>query len=242
VRDSAGATHTTHRDILPRVVRLTLAASPTGARVTLDGQPVVTPHAFDSVVGIRRTIGAVTPQVLGGTMYEFVSWSDGRAATHSFATPAASTTYTATYRASGSASNGLLGTYFNRLNFSGAAVTRIDPSVNFNWGTAAPLDSMGANTFSVRWTGQVMPQFSETYRFYTVSDDGVRLWVNGQLVVDNWTDHAATENSGTITLTAGQRYDIRMEYYDNQGAATAQLLWSSPSTPKAVIPSARLFP
>lgn len=70
----------------------------------------------------------------------------------------------------------------------------------------------------------------------------MRLWVSGQLLVGNWTDHPATENSGTIALTAGQRYDVRMEYYDNQGVATARLLWSSPSTMKAVIPAASLFP
>jgi hypothetical protein len=101
---------------------------------------------------------------------------------------------------------------------------------------------MGADTFSVRWTGQVMPQFSETYTFYTTSNDGVRLWVNGQLLIDNWTDHAATENSGTITLTGGQRYDIRMDFYDNLRNAVARLSWSSPSTAKAVVPTARLFP
>ena len=54
--------------------------------------------------------------------------------------------------------------------------------------------------------------------------------------MNNWTDHALTENSGTIALTAGQRYDIRMEFYENGGLATARLLWSSPSTPKAVVP------
>ena len=94
----------------------------------------------------------------------------------------------------------------------------------------------------MRWTGQIQPQFSETYRFYTVSNDGVRLWVNGQRVVNNWTNHGTTENSGTIALTAGQRYAITMEFYEDTGNATARLLWSSPSTPKAVVPNARLFP
>src|SRR6185503_16194293 len=78
--------------------------------------------------------------------------------------------------------------------------------------------------------------------FYTVSDDGVRLWVNGQRIVNNWTNHAATENSGAIALVAGQRYAITMEYYENAGSATARLLWSSASTPKAAVPSSRLFP
>ena len=70
----------------------------------------------------------------------------------------------------------------------------------------------------------------------------MRLWVNGQQLVNNWTDHAPTENSGTIALTAGQRYDIRMEFYENGGGATARLLWSSASIPKAVVPSDAALP
>jgi hypothetical protein len=114
--------------------------------------------------------------------------------------------------------------------------------VDFVWGAGSPAPAIAADTFSARWTGQVQPQFTQVYTFYTQSDDGVRLWVNGQQLVNNWTDHATTENSGTISLTAGQRYDIRMEFYENAGSATARLLWSSASTPKAVVPAARLFP
>ena len=66
--------------------------------------------------------------------------------------------------------------------------------------------------------------------------------MNGQLVINNWTDHATTENSGTISLTAGQLYAIKMEYYENGGAAVAKLLWSSPSTPKQVVPQSQLVP
>ena len=78
-------------------------------------------------------------------------------------------------------------------------------------------------------------------RFYTESDDGIRLWVNGQLLINNWTDHEVAENSGSIALTAGQAYDIKLEYYDSTGSATAQLLWSSPTQPKAIIPPSQLF-
>jgi glucose/arabinose dehydrogenase len=243
IRDSAGATHAVYRDVVPRKARLTLASNPAGLQLTLDGQPVTAPYSFDSVVGIVRNIAAVTPQSLGSTSYEFVSWSDGGAAAHAVATPSSPTTYTATYRAiTSSPGSGLTAEYYDALNFSGALVTRVDPTINFGWSTGAPMPTMGVDTFTVRWTGQVMPQYTETYRFYTVSDDGVRLWVNGQQIVNNWTDHATTENSGTIALTAGQRYDVRMEFFENTGHAVARLLWSSPSTPKAVIPTARLFP
>jgi hypothetical protein len=118
----------------------------------------------------------------------------------------------------------------------------VDLAADFDWGTRAPAAGMGADTFSVRWTGRVQAPFSELYTFSTVSDDGVRLWVNGEVVIDNWTTHAATENSGSITLTAGQWYDVRLEYFEHSGAAVARLLWSSPSTPKAVIPPAALLP
>ena len=244
VRDSAGVQHTSQRDILPRTSRITLATNPAGRQLKLDGQPVATPLSFDSVVGIVRRIEAPTPQTAGATTYEFVSWSDGRAASHDISTPATATTYTATFRVAtgGGTGNGLSGTYFDNSTLTGPSVSRIDPTVDFIWGAAAPAPGIGAETFSVRWTGQIQPQFSETYRFYTVSNDGVRLWVNGQRVVNNWTNHGTTENSGTIALTAGQRYAITMEFYEDTGNATARLLWSSPSTPKAVVPNARLFP
>ncbi len=141
----------------------------------------------------------------------------------------------------GTAGTGLLGDYYNNMDFTDFALTRTDATVDFDWGTGSPDPAIGADTFSVRWTGQVKAQYSETYTFYTVSDDGVRLWVNGQQVISNWTNHAPTENSGQIALSAGQMYDIQMDYYENGGGAVARLLWSSPSTAKQVIPQAQLY-
>jgi glucose/arabinose dehydrogenase len=251
VRDSGGLTHTIFRDVLPRKVRLTLAASPTGLQVQLDGQPVTTPFSFDAVVGMVRTIEAPTPQDAGGTTYSFTSWSDGGAAGHAISTPAINTTYSATYAATSVApeigtsigsGTGLSAAYFDTATFGGQIVTRTDSTVDFAWGQGSPASGIGVDTFSARWTGQVEAPFSGTYTFYTQSDDGVRLWVNGQLLVNNWTNHPLTENSGTIVLTAGQRYAIRLEFYDNAGSATARLSWSSASIPKAVVPRSRLYP
>jgi glucose/arabinose dehydrogenase len=243
VRDSGGLTHTTQRDILPNKVRLTLATNPAGLQLRLDGQPTTTPITFDAVVGIVRNLDAPVTQSSGATAYDFVSWSDGGAATHNISTPATNTTYTATYGVSGGTGNGLSATYYDNVDFTGATVTRVDPVIDFVWATGSPAAGIGVDTFSVRWTGQVEPPVSGTYTFYTQSDDGVRLWVNGQQIVNNWTDHGSTENSGTIALTTGLRYDIRMEFYENGGNALARLSWSSgTSVPKAVVPSSRLFP
>jgi hypothetical protein len=136
---------------------------------------------------------------------------------------------------------GLTGQYFSDQNLTNAVLTRTDATINFDWGNGSPAANVPVDHFSARWTGQVQAQFSETYTFYTTSDDGVRLWVNGQLIIDNWTDHAPTENSGTIALVAGQKYDIKMEFYENGGGATAKLFWSSPSTAKQAVPTSQLY-
>jgi hypothetical protein len=171
-----------------------------------------------------------------------VSWSDGGAAAHTVSTPASNTTYTATYRTAGSSGTGLSATYFDNADFTGAAVSRVDPTVNFSWGSGSPASAIGVDTFSARWTGQIEAPYTGAYTFYTVSDDGVRLWVNGVQLVNHWNNHSTFEDSGTISLTAGQRYSIRMEYYENAGSATARLLWSHASIAKAVVPASRLYP
>lgn len=89
--------------------------------------------------------------------------------------------------------------------------------------------------FSLRWSGNVQPKFGEEYTFYTVTDDGVRLWVNDELLIDDWTSHAPQENSGRIFLKAGQKVKLRMEYYQGLGGASALLLWSSASQKKEQI-------
>jgi uncharacterized protein YkwD len=137
---------------------------------------------------------------------------------------------------------GLAAAYYNNRTLSGTPLNRTDATVNFNWGTAAPLAGVGSDNFSVRWTGYVQPRYSESYTFYTTSDDGVRLWVNNQLVINNWTDHAAREDKGTLTLSAGQQYQIKMEFYENGGSAVAKLAWSSQSQLKEIVPQSQLYP
>jgi hypothetical protein len=138
--------------------------------------------------------------------------------------------------------DGLEGAYFTTIDLSGPSRSRVDAVVNFDWGTESPgFGDLGADRFSIRWTGRVEALFTETYRFCTGSDDGVRLWVNRELLVDQWVDQALAEWCGSIDLQAGRKYDITMEYYENEAGAGAQLYWSSPSIPRAVIPRARLY-
>ena len=137
---------------------------------------------------------------------------------------------------------GLKADYYDNSDFTGTEITVTNPTVDFDWGSGTPLPSIGADTFSVRWTGLVQPRYSGLFTFYTMSDDGVRLWVNDQLLVDNWTTHGVTENLGALEVEAGQLYNVRMDFFENTGGATARLLWSSPFVPKEVIPASQLYP
>jgi len=136
---------------------------------------------------------------------------------------------------------GVRADYYKGMNFENLALTQTDPQVNFNWGDSGEPDpAVGADNFSVRWTGEVEAAFTENYTFYARTDDGVRLFVDGQLLVDQWVDRSATEGKGIIDLIAGNTYSLIMEYYDNTGGAVAELRWSSPRTPKQLIPQAAL--
>lgn len=141
--------------------------------------------------------------------------------------------------------SGLTGQYWsNQLMTTNGTPTlvRIDPTVNFNWGSGSPDPSISVDDFTAVWSGKVQPEFSETYTFQTVTDDGVRLWVNGQNIINKWQDQGATAWTGTINLTAGHRYDIVMAYYEHGGSASATLSWASPSTALAIIPQTQLYP
>lgn len=138
--------------------------------------------------------------------------------------------------------DGLKAEYFNNMALSGtASMTRTDATIDFNWGNGGPGSPINNDNFSVRWSGKVQACYSQTYTFYTQSDDGIRLWVDGTQVINNWTDHGSTTNTGTIYLTAGQKYDIVLEFYENGGQALAQLSWSCASQAQQIIPQSQLY-
>jgi beta-glucosidase len=119
---------------------------------------------------------------------------------------------------------GLLGEYFANIELRGEpAVRRIDSTVNFNWGAGSPAPGIGVDSFSVRWTGSIRATESGTFEIAVATDDGVRFYVDNQLLIDNWTDHGEEARSVNYTMEAGKSYDIKMEYYENQGGAAARL-------------------
>jgi len=113
---------------------------------------------------------------------------------------------------------------------AGPALIRTDSRIDFAWGDGSPGQGVPADGFSVRWSGSIRLPRDGKYTFYTVSDDGIRLWVDDQLVIDNWTDHGEVENQGQVELWGARSHLIRLEYYENAGAAVAKLLWAGPAS------------
>jgi hypothetical protein len=127
------------------------------------------------------------------------------------------------------------GEYFNGITLSGTPVERFDQNINFDWQGDSPIAGIGNDNFSVRWTSQLSAPATAPYTICAVGDDGVRLWVNGELLINDWIDSSAKERCGTIALTGSQTYSLKLEYYERGGQASIKLLWSSPSFGKQII-------
>lgn len=141
------------------------------------------------------------------------------------------------------AGNGLCADYYAGENFETFLFDQIDPVVDFLWPDGTTPPGIASKPFSIRWHGKIVPLVSGSHDICTNTDDGSRLWVNGVQLFDDWSDHGARLICGSINLTAGEYYDIIMEYYENDvGPAQAQLLWSYPGNLTAtVIPQSQLY-
>jgi len=137
--------------------------------------------------------------------------------------------------------SGVKGQYYKDAELKTLVLTRVDPGINFNWGSAAPDAKVPGDNFSVRWTGELEVPFTSAWTFTTNCNDCVRLWVNNKKLIDGWGQQSGVEWAGTINLTEGQKYSIVMEYYETTDPAYAMLYWNSPYwqspyQPKQIIP------
>lgn len=141
---------------------------------------------------------------------------------------------------------GLTARYYSGTNFQTFLSQRIDPAVQFDLSDGAPAVGIPIDNFSVEWTGKIKPEFTETYTFKVVHDDGARLSVNGVQLINEWSDtgqgQALGTHSGTINLVAGQLYDIKAEWNEGGGPGEFRLFWSSPSRSEEIIPYDRMYP
>jgi len=140
---------------------------------------------------------------------------------------------------------GLTGRYYNNTSLSGTPVlTRVE-AIDFSWNGAGPGGGVAKKNFSTRWTGRLVAPANGTYRLQTLADEGVRVWVNGALLIDHWQAHSAgtPDTSAPFNLGAGEQATIVVEYWEGNGTATVRLLWVTPgNTAAAVVPPGSLLP
>ncbi len=141
---------------------------------------------------------------------------------------------------------GLRGEYFRDSDFEDRQFTRTDATLDFNFGNEAPSAALKRDKFSIRWTGFIVPRFSETQTLWLTSSDKARLWLNDQLLIDMKGDKDPNSKDGretiSLRLTAGVRYRLRVEFQEKDKEAFIKLEWSTPSQPRQVIPKSQLFP
>lgn len=195
-----------------------------------------------AVLGQDAGGGWLKVQVTSGNTYGEVGWlarsfTDFRGTANVVATPVppatatptpvtpTATPITVTPTATSTPVTGWRGEYFANRNLEGSpALIRTDAQINFDWGTGSPAAGLPADNFSVRWT-QTLALSADTYTFNVVADDGVRVWLGNDLIIDQWHDSAATLYSVERRLGAGN-YPIRVEYYEATGGAKVQFWWS----------------
>ena len=141
-------------------------------------------------------------------------------------------------------SRGLSATCYDNEDLTGKSITRVDPAIDFDWKKSSPDPAIQPDTFSARWIGRIQAEYSELCTFYVTSDQGVRLWVDDQLVIDRWNDkhHLKSGTKHPVRLTKGREHDFKLEYHHHKGAANVKLWWSSPSMPKSIVPQSQFYP
>jgi glucose/arabinose dehydrogenase len=243
VADTDGATASTFIDVHPHTVALSLVSEPAGLALELDGVRIVGGTTVNATVGQPRTLGVVTPQSVRDTSYDFISWSDGGAASHAITTPTAPATYTAGFAAT--TSPGLKAEFFDYTTRLGrlpdltgrvADVTLTDPSIHHPR-TRRPWAGLGrrfADTFATRHTGYLKVDTAGRYTLSLKSNDGSRLWLDGKLLIVNDGVHRMLVRSKAISLTTGL-HTLRVEFFENKGDAGLILSWAGPGIARQVV-------
>lgn len=137
---------------------------------------------------------------------------------------------------------GLKAEYFNSPDFSNQALTRIDSNISFTEWSAGLHYAITGDEYSVRWTGYLLPQYSEAYTFFLGAGGGYRLWVNQQLIANEWEEHfPGLFAAAPISLEAGKPVEIKLEYFNKNGGTGMGLLWTSNSQPLEYVPQSQLY-
>ncbi|ROR46360.1 beta-glucosidase [Kitasatospora cineracea] len=204
--------------VAPSVKSIAVIGDDAGAGVMTQGggsAAVNAPHVVTPYQGVKARAGAGTT----------VTFAQGGPSADGSLPPVPSSAL----KPSSGTGTGLYGEYHNSTDLSGPVVaSRVDAAVDAVWGGQSPAAGVNATNWSAKWTGTLTPPTSGSYQFSLNSDDGSRLLVNGQQVINNWYNQGPTTRTGSITLTAGQPVSIEVDYYQAGGGSNATLGWSVP--------------
>lgn len=242
--DSEGFSKTVYKDVFPYKSHFSIQTYPQGAPVKLDGKEIGSDTTVESVVGLQRVISAGKYSIKGDYLYTFEKWgNDYSGSTLMFTVTESDTTLKAYFSKTALGSGEGLNLYYynNSSDFYSQNPNVTDlGNVNFNWGYGSP-DGMPIDYFFARFEGFIQPVFSGEYTFYVSCDDGVNLWVDNQQLINDWTAHAQEEFFGSIELTAGVLYPIKLEYFEAGGNAVVEMRWSAEYQTKEIIPTRQLY-
>ena len=217
--DANGLSDTKSVNIYPIKTEMSFTTNIPGLSILLDGSPHMGPHVILGVEKFKREISALTEQIVNGIVYVFDHWSDGGAQRHEITTPEDDTVFTAYYRAA----NPWNAAYYNNTELQGEpVVTRQEAKIDHIWGEGSPDPAINPDQFSVRWSKEEYFAGGR-YRFTTATDDGVRLYVDGALVINHWEGNNASFFT-EVDLAPGM-HTIIMEYFEGFSLANARLDW-----------------
>lgn len=248
--DAAGMSKTIQRDVFPVKTQFHVTSVPEGLPVYIEASYLTTPVSVTSVVGIARWIEVYPSIVDGDSILLFTQWSDGvTTPARAFAAEEDTVTYVALYEkyALGTGT-GVRGYYYDGVPddatfYEPYKFTWIDSEIDFDWGGGSPAPGqLGDDYFLIRWEGFVEPLFTDTYAFHIIADDGIRLWIDSQLIIDAWIPQPPTEWTGYIDLQRGIQYPLTLEYFEFGGGAVCRFFWSSSKINKSIVPQLQLYP
>ncbi|MEI6575828.1 MAG: glycoside hydrolase family 3 C-terminal domain-containing protein [Bacteroidota bacterium] len=127
----------------------------------------------------------------------------------------------------GKTENGLFANYYNNVNLSGNPVlSRLDKNLNFRWTLYPPDTSVNFDFFSVRWVGKIKAPVSGTYKIGLDGNDGYRLYLDGNLLIDNWKNQSYSSKLVDFNFVKDQEYDLKVEFFESSGSVWLKLVWN----------------
>ena len=139
------------------------------------------------------------------------------------------------------AQQGLKATYYNGTDFNEKVATRTDKMIDLSWNDEPPVPGLNPHDCSIRWTGRLTAPETGTYTFSARVDDGIRVWVGGVQVIDNWQLNDDGHFTGQVIMREGTQYDLKVEYFNALIEGEVRLLWTLPSAKSPVVVESKYF-